>query len=539
MHRVDVPASTPGARPYTLTRNASFGPAGGFTPAGLAKAYGYDPAAHRSGQLVAIVDWFDDPTVRSDLNEFDAQYGLPKETAKSFRKVNQRGKTSPLPDADHDASVEIALDVQAVRAVCHTCRILLVEADEPSAKALAAAENTAVRLGATVVSNSWGAPEEPGHPAPKGFRAAFNHPGVVITAATGDDGWYGWDLSNDPGELSLGGASYPSTDPNVVAVAGTALLVDDTGKRTAETVWNDNGPHDSVGHNGDEVRDPGPQGASGGGCSRLYPAPAWQRHAAGYSAAGCRGKRLGADLAVVGAPQTGFDVFNSFGPAGLRGWQTLGGTSLSSPLAAAMFALAGGAKGSAYPAASLYANSVHRASSLFDVTRGGIGYCGGDTTAACSAAVQADFDGTTNNPNGAVGDLVDCSYPADGANPATAPALDPECNAAPGFDGASGLGAPRKPGLFASTAPTLRVRAAKGALRKGKAHRFGAVVREPIGGTKVTRYVWRWGDGKTTITTKRSVVHTYRKKGSHLITLTIADTLYQRTYAVRRFTTHA
>jgi subtilase family serine protease len=53
--------------------------------------------------------------------------------------------------------VEIALDVEAVSAACPTCKILLVEADDPSFEGLGEAENTAVRLGAKVVSNSYGA----------------------------------------------------------------------------------------------------------------------------------------------------------------------------------------------------------------------------------------------------------------------------------------------------------------------------------------------------------------------------------------------
>ena len=116
------------------------GPAGGYTPAQLAKAYGVNVnAAAASTQTVAIVDAFDDPSVKTDLAAFDAFYGIPAETSSSFRVVNQDGNTSPLPTADAGWAGEITLDVQAVRGLCRRCKILLVEADSSSNDDLAAA----------------------------------------------------------------------------------------------------------------------------------------------------------------------------------------------------------------------------------------------------------------------------------------------------------------------------------------------------------------------------------------------------------------
>src|SRR5262249_30626480 len=135
--RVDVPAGTKGAYRYVIPSGRTAGPAGGYTPHDLATAYGFHPNVNRSHQTVAIVDWYDAPHVRADLNRFDKRYGLPHETPKSFRKVNQRGRIAPLPRANRSGSVEIALDVEAVRAVCHPCRIVLVEAHGPRESDLA------------------------------------------------------------------------------------------------------------------------------------------------------------------------------------------------------------------------------------------------------------------------------------------------------------------------------------------------------------------------------------------------------------------
>ncbi|HTG46892.1 MAG TPA: peptidase S8, partial [Actinomycetota bacterium] len=119
------------------------GPAGGYAPTDLAKAYGLNvnaPAA--ASQTVAIIDAFDDPSVKTDLAVFDTQNGIAAETGTSFRVVNQDGNASPLPTADTGWAGEITLDVQAVRGICRRCKILLVEADSASDTDLATAVNT-------------------------------------------------------------------------------------------------------------------------------------------------------------------------------------------------------------------------------------------------------------------------------------------------------------------------------------------------------------------------------------------------------------
>ena len=97
---VQAPAAKGTAHAYAVDQTGpawAHGPSGGLTPQALATAYGYNAGLDRPGQTVAIVDWYDDPTVRADLNHFDAHYGLPAETTTTFRKVNQNGAASPLP----------------------------------------------------------------------------------------------------------------------------------------------------------------------------------------------------------------------------------------------------------------------------------------------------------------------------------------------------------------------------------------------------------------------------------------------------------
>jgi subtilase family serine protease len=101
-----------------------------------------------------------------------------------FKKVNQSGEATPLPSAESGWAVEISLDVETVHGVCPKCKILLVEAKSPTYADLGTAVNEAVKLGATEVSNSYGGPEGAG-----GEEAAYKHPGVVIAASAGDQGY--------------------------------------------------------------------------------------------------------------------------------------------------------------------------------------------------------------------------------------------------------------------------------------------------------------------------------------------------------------
>lgn len=542
MERVNVPKGTPGAYPYSLRSDIVWGPSGGYTPALLASIYHYNPDRTTTGQLVGIVDWYNDPDVRAELNTFDSYYRLPHETSTSFRVVNQNGKSSPLPQNDTGSAGEIALDVQAVRGVCQTCRILLVEANGPSLGDTAAAVNTAVRLGATEVSNSYGAPVAP---TSSTVLSGYNHPGTVITASTGDQGWFGWTDANsntDPNAHAANSAYFPSSDPTVVGIGGTRLYVDtNTGLRSAEYVWNDEQVADQA-----WIQDAVNEGGTGGGCSHRYTAKTWQTHTANYSGLGCGGKRSAADISAVGDPESGYSVYLQYGG---NGWTTIGGTSLSSPVIAAMYALAGGARGAAYPASTLYVNAQLRSSTVFDITNpgpqfdtaggfiaGGNSWCAGDTISDCESVTNTELG--VQNPNTySSNDYFDCSFPRTGLPTGTT--LSPQCNAVTGFDGPSGLGAPKGLGVFARTAPGLAI-TRPSAPRPNHPAYFKATVTEVIAGAHPTKYTWTWGDGHSTSVSSTSssikTAHTYTKAGTCKVTLSVYDSLHQQVIKKTRVT---
>jgi hypothetical protein len=490
------------------------GPGGGYTPADLASAYGVNPDTATT-QTVAIVDAFRNPLVAVELAAFDVQYGLPAETGTSFKVVNQAGGSdvSAVP-TDVGWAGEIALDVQTVRGLCHKCKIVLVEANSSSFDDLATAVNTAATtVGATIVSNSYGGNESAMPPADV---TKYDHPGVAIIASTGDDGWYGWDKVN-PTHSGTGQqmSQVPASLNTVVGVAGTSLYLNSDATRAAETVWNNNGPHD---YDGWLLND---TGASGGGCSQQFNAQNWQKNVAGYGTLGCAtNRRSSTDIAAIADPFTGYDIFLSFGQVS-PGWFTYGGTSLAAPVVAALWGLAGGPGGVAYPALSLYGHFKSDATKhLYDVTLGGTGSCNTSTLASCAYWWTTS---PTGNPNLTGLGPLDCAWDSSTLDPATPLANRYQCYAQKGYDGVSGVGTPIGTTPFTPMNPTAAI-ASPGTVTHGVAKSFsGAGSTDPFPGGSIATYKWTWGDGQTTTSASPTANHTYAAAGARTVKLTVTD----------------
>ncbi len=103
-------------------------------------------------------------------------------------------------------------------AICPNCKILLVEADTNSLANLAAAVNEAASLGAHVISNSYGG----GESGTTATEASYDHPGIAVTASSGDGGFR---------------VEFPASSPHVTAVGGTSLRTASNARGWTETVW--------------------------------------------------------------------------------------------------------------------------------------------------------------------------------------------------------------------------------------------------------------------------------------------------------------
>jgi subtilase family serine protease len=319
----------------------------GYGPTQLQSAYKLPSSTKGAGQTIAIVDAYDDPEAEADLGVYRSTYGLPSCTTANgcFKKVNQKGVQGSYPRKNGGWAEEISLDVDMVSANCPNCHIILVEATTASNANLATAEDQAVSLGANVVSNSYGGSES------GASNAAYNHPGHIITASAGDSGT---------------GPAQPCSYATVVCVGGTSLSTANNSRGWTETAWAD----------------------SGSGCSKYVSKPSWQTDT------GCT-KRSESDTSAVADPNTGVAVYDSYAYEGYSGWLVFGGTSVSSPLIASVYGLAGNAS-SLTAAQSIWQNGG--TSNLNDVTSGSNGSC--SIHYICNAGVGYDGPTGWGTPSG-------------------------------------------------------------------------------------------------------------------------------------------
>ena len=293
---------------------ASSPPGTALAPVQIRTAYGINSiSGDGTGQTIAIIDAYDDPTIASDLAAFDAQYSLP---ACSFTKLNENGVDGSYPTAAGTTGwlTEIALDVEWSHAIAPGASIVLVEANTPSTLDLVTAVNTARSLaGVSVVSMSWGAAETGSGGLgnmidyESYFTTPAGHTGVTFLASTGDDGSSG---------------EWPSLSSNVVAVGGTSLTINGaTFAYVSETAWSNS------------------YGASNGGQSAYEIEPSYQ------SGVQSSGFRQTPDVSFDADPATGVAVYDSYGysvglPNMSSPWVQVGGTSLAAPCWAGLVAIA-------------------------------------------------------------------------------------------------------------------------------------------------------------------------------------------------------
>lgn len=345
----------------------------GYGPAQFHGAYTLPTTSTSSGQTIAIVDAYDDPTIRTDLTRYDSALGIqdlptcssPTATGACFVKVNQNGQARSYPKANAGWALEISLDVETAHEICGNCKVVLVEANSSATSNLDAAEDTAVKLQATEISNSWGTNNE--YSGEVSENTHFNHPGVAITVASGDNGYNAF--------------GFPAASPDVIAVGGTTLSVSSS-TSSSGTTYGWAGEIDWSG--------------TGSGCSLYMSAQSWQTSALGWPNTGCQSARGVADVAADADPNTGAAVYDTTKYYGQAGWFQVGGTSLASPLIAAVYALAGNASGTQYPASIPYAHPA----SLHDVASG---LSTGNCTSMCLATLNYDGPTGVGTPNGTAG----------------------------------------------------------------------------------------------------------------------------------------
>ena len=306
-----------------------------LSPSDLHAAYSIPTSATHA--TVAIVAAFGYPHAESDLAVYRTAFGLPPcSTANGcFRKINESGQASPLPKYNDTWAQETALDIDMVSAVCPSCHILLVEATTNLSTHLVNAVHAATNTGARFVSMSWGNGFDPRTGVLPFVPSDFNAAAVVYVAAAGDWGY------NAQGVDSTW---FPAALPTVVSAGGTSLVPASNRRGWTETVW---GPGSSFGQ------------GTGSGCVTKVAEPLWQRAVVPRSVCSHRAAN---DVSMTADPDHGVAVFFA------RYWHMMGGTSVSTPLIASMYALAGRPRPLSSPAYFPYAAAP--GGSFTDITSG-------------------------------------------------------------------------------------------------------------------------------------------------------------------------
>ncbi|MEA2131108.1 MAG: hypothetical protein QOJ85_3999 [Solirubrobacteraceae bacterium] len=461
----------------------------GYTPQQLRSAYGLDPAYAAGidgrGVKVAIIDPFDSPRARQDTDTYSARHGLPPvdltRIADPFATAIPNLPT--LPDAlaklppvalvtgliDPDgASAEETLDIEAIHALAPGASIVYEASDSLLNISLLIAQNDVVdHVRARIVSNSYGTSVDAHDPMEDAILQQAAAQGIGFYFSSGDAG----DETRDPNGPGDRETNAPANNPLATSVGGTSMAIGADGKAAWQTYW---GNFTSTLVNG--AWTPVPPGdyyaGGGGGTSQSYTEPGYQkgvvpddlanywlgkRAEAGATEASVLplpGKpvtpqvpgRVEPDISMLGDPNTGMvvgdtqDFTANRNPLHLQlptddvhyGEFRLGGTSLSSPLFAALMALADQAAGRphGFVNPALYAAYRSDPSITVDVT----------SAATKRAVVRHDYVNRTDASGGINTLLRDFDEPL-------------TLHDRPGFDDATGMGTPNGIHFLRALAP--------------------------------------------------------------------------------------
>lgn len=254
-----------------------------------------------TGQSIVIDDACGDPTIASDLQAFDSNFGLNNPVLHVYQPQG-------TPCADSGWSLETSLDVEWAHVVAPGATINLVEAASETDTDLFGAWTFAMshNLG-NEISNSWGGGENCPSIALSALKTAKSEH-VTILASAGDGDAWGEGINN---------VNFAPADcAQVLTIGGTTLRVQSSGAYVSESVW---------------TGSPGPGDGTGGGYVGGTKEPSYQVKANITDPYGVLGK---ADVSADANPDTGVFVYNS----GDSGWNIVGGTSVSCPLWAGFMA---------------------------------------------------------------------------------------------------------------------------------------------------------------------------------------------------------
>jgi kumamolisin len=317
---------------------------GGYTADTIASAYDfsalYGAGDLGAGQTIALYEL--EPDAPADIAAYQACYG----TATSVTDVPVDGFA-----ATGAGSGEAELDIEQVIGLAPAAKILVYQAPNTGAGALADYSTIVSQDAAKVVSSSWGGCEANSTTAEiQAENTMFQEAalqGQSVFAASGDSGSAACSQGHPSPTAAQSALAVgdPASQPFVTGVGGTTLY---TSSSSGSSLWSPGDPLDeAVWNDGNGiVNSSGPSGSTGG-ISKNWPMPSYQSGApatlgvaTGGSGTPCASTtslcREVPDVSADADPVSGYAVF--LGADG--GWTVDGGTSAAAPLWAAFTALA-------------------------------------------------------------------------------------------------------------------------------------------------------------------------------------------------------
>ena len=279
-----------------------------YGPAVQRAVYGLSANETGAGQTIAVIGW-GDPISDADLATWASGSGVaPLTSGSGAGQVQWLSVSGGSSSTVQSTQAEVAMDVEYAHAIAPqaSLRVYFVPdtCDSTACKgdwgSLEAAVSAAIADGAKVITGSWGAHESD----LGGMGISTFEPILQAAVASGVSFFF---ASGDTG--SAGGVEYPASSPWAVAVGGAQLNAADPSSAANLAGWS----------------------LSGGGCSTQLARPSWQPAVL----AGCENRAV-PDLALDADPNTGVPIYFSLGTA--QGWLIAGGTSLATPMAAALYA---------------------------------------------------------------------------------------------------------------------------------------------------------------------------------------------------------
>lgn len=298
------------------------------TPQTLRTAYGIDPLIRQGytgkGETIIDIVSFGSPTLQQDMQVFDHYFGLPPVDLEVISPLNV-----PEYDPKNDKAgwaVETTLDVELIHALAPEAKIIVLTS--PVAETEGTVGLPQFRqlqhyvidhhLG-HIISQSWGASEVTLQDAAGQqeltqwntlYQDATTRQHISILSASGDNGATDYADMDASTLATTPTTSFPADSPWVTSVGGTRLQ--EANKGFSEQAWS----------------------RSGGGFSRFYSTPLYQESVSSSAKNQLQGRRGVPDVAAVADPRTSMAIY-------VKGkWGMVGGTSASTPIWAAMIAIA-------------------------------------------------------------------------------------------------------------------------------------------------------------------------------------------------------